>query len=181
MNHFEPEFLTYISRRYSTYTNTRTLWEAAGGDIAEIEDQGAAMDRWAHLLRLAESGAIRPLDLTLAALQRDPHNSVLLADLQRQVPVALQLHAERVVDEGLQEAKPQSERILTDLGDLNQPEVMAATVLAAEKAEKEKSGGAGALMDILKEGAKTATSGAVRLGLAVFARHLGVSSDGDGS
>lgn len=171
MHNFTFEYLYYLTQRYPTYANTRTLWEAAGGHIGEIEDQGAAIDRWTHLLRIAEQGALRPLDLTLAALKRDPHNGVLLSDLELRLPAELRERAKITVEQVLKDPKSKSaELALTQLGDLNEPEVVAATVLATEQAEKKQSGAREILLEVAKVAATELTKG----GVLLLGTYLGV-------
>lgn len=171
MPEFSDAYLTYISRRYPTHSATSTLWAAAHGDIAEIEDQGVSLDRWARLLRLAEGGAIRPLDLTLAALRRDVHNPVLLADLERRLPEALRQRADVAVQQVLKAPRPEAAgEAIAQLGDLNDTEVVAATVLATEKAEKQRSGAGEVVLEVVK----AVVGETAKVGLTVLAASLGL-------
>lgn len=179
MPNFSDAYLQYIARRYSTHSTTTTLWEAAGGNIAEIEDQVPSFDRWTRLLRLAENGAVRPLDLTLAALGRDPHNPVLLSDLQARLPEALQRRADEAVRQILQEPRPDSaaaHQALAQLGDhLDDTEVAAATVVATEKA----ANGNNKVREVIGEVVRAGALGLTRIGLTAFAQHLGLPPSGN--
>lgn len=168
---FSFTYLNYLTQRYPSYPNARTLWEAAGGNIGELEDQGSGMDRWTHLLRIAEQGAIRPVDLTLAALQRDPHNAVLLADLEARLPLAMRQRATTAVEQVLDNPQSESARhALAQVGDINEPEVVAATVLATEQAAKNHSGAREVVLEVVK----VAAGEAAKVGVALLAASLGV-------
>lgn len=177
MSYFSEDYLKYVSRRYPTHSTATTLWENANGDIAEIEDQVPSIDRWTRLLRLAEGGAVRPIDLTLAALRRDPHNPLLLADLEKRLPEGLRQRAEVVVQQVLKSPEPRAvSEALTQLGNLNDTEVVAATVVATEKAEKENGG----MREVVLEGIKAAAGEAAKVGIGLLALHLGLPMPGAG-
>lgn len=175
MTAFSFSYLSYLTQRHPSYANTRTLWEAAGGNISEIEDQGSGMDRWTHLLRIAEHGAVRPVDLTLAALQRDPHNAILLADLESRLPQDLRLRAKSAVQQVLD--APQStaaQQALVALGDLNDPEVVAATVLATEQEARQRPG----TYEVVLEIAKSVAGEVAKVGLTLMAASMGLPGFG---
>lgn len=175
MIYFSDDYLKYVSRRYPTHSTTTTLWEAANGDIAEIEDQVSSLDRWTRLLRLAEGGAVRPLNLTLAALRRDPHNPILLADLESRLPEGLRQRAEAFVQQVTENPKSTgTSAALAQLGNLSDAEVVAATVVATEKAEKERGG----MREVFLEGAKVAVGEVAKVSIGLIGQYLGLPGAG---
>lgn len=158
MTSFSRDYLNFLLQRYADYRSTATLWEQAGGNIGEIDDTAPAMDRWPKLLRIAEHGAIQPVNLTLAALARNPHNPILIADLQARLPQELQKLGRDVVQQ-VRDGQGQQARSLLSTSTASEEQLVAATVVATEEAEVESTGTREVMGEFLKSTASAVGQG----------------------